>query len=829
MEIINISQNTLSNIKQNNQINLYIKKNNFIKAYSLLKEIISDKKQKTYKQRIIEKTKLYICNYIEKHGIISSKQFLEEFINNYIPELQPCIKEYYITQVKYYEMKENFCKALEKYNFLESDKLYNHLYSDFGQTNYENLKSEYIINFFKTEYDIDINQEQALAIGKTSKNVLLTARAGSGKTRTIAARAIYAIEKEHFTPEEVLILAFNKDAANEIKNRIINTFNYPKCNPELIRTFHSLAHRIVGNTDKELLYNDSNKYSSHKLTNFVESLYHKNGIWDEDFKNKLYSFYKTNDELAFDDEYWDFTTQNEKYTYLKHKTYYTLNGEKVKSYGEKIIANFLFEHNIKYKYENILTQKNRKLYKPDFTIFYNDKKYIWEHWGIDENDNLKQVPEEWTKSWDQYKEEMIWKRNLLQLKKQKNNIKDIIETSIVNSNQGEHSFECYIKQMLENIGIKCEKLSYYEILNKMEKAHKYDVMAEKFVQFIQAAKKAKISPNDIEIKRKTINISEQSKIFIELANKIYKKYDIQLKEENKTDFDNILEQAINIIHKTHGNCEIIIQDKKYKINQLKLIMIDEYQDFSRLFFELIKAIQKYNTDLKLFCVGDDWQAINGFAGSNLIYFTDFTKFFNNSEVSTLTYNYRSGEKIVSFGNDIMKGFGIPAKCYNKQINSQINLHFIDNIEWNPIDDKKYMYDNINTDFFGIHHRYFKLCFDIIKHNPNRSYIIMHRTSYINHYYDLNNFKNALENLLKINNIVADIEVNTIHKFKGMEADNIIILEFNSNYYPLIHPDNEFYYILGRTPQMVLDEERRLLYVALTRAKEKIFLLGEKNA
>jgi superfamily I DNA/RNA helicase len=79
--------------------------------------------------------------------------------------------------------------------------------------------------------------------------------------------------------------------------------------------------------------------------------------------------------------------------------------------------------------------------------------------------------------------------------------------------------------------------------------------------------------------------------------------------------------------------------------------------------------------------------------------------------------------------------------------------------------------------------------------------------------------------LAINHIFSKIETNTIHQFKGREADNVIILGITS-WYPFIHPDNEFYFILGRTPQMVLDEERRLLYVAVTRAKKNIYFVHE---
>ena len=69
-----------------------------------------------------------------------------------------------------------------------------------------------------------------------------------------------------------------------------------------------------------------------------------------------------------------------------------------------------------------------------------------------------------------------------------------------------------------------------------------------------------------------------------------------------------------------------------------------------------------------------------------------------------------------------------------------------------------------------------------------------------------------------------MKVSTIHQFKGSEADVVIILETDEDNFPLIHPDNEFNYVFDRTPQVVLDEERRLFYVAVTRAKEDVYFV-----
>ena len=81
------------------------------------------------------------------------------------------------------------------------------------------------------------------------------------------------------------------------------------------------------------------------------------------------------------------------------------------------------------------------------------------------------------------------------------------------------------------------------------------------------------------------------------------------------------------------------------------------QDFSLLFLQLINSIREYNPDLKIFCVGDDWQAINAFAGSDLKYFYYFEKYVGHSEHLSLLTNYRSAKSIVDVSNDFMDGKG----------------------------------------------------------------------------------------------------------------------------------------------------------------------------
>ena len=792
---------------------------------------------------ILNGTKKYIKELYNDPGYPKCKSKVEEFLNNYSPIYKEQVIQYCIELETFTIIKNKLDSYLTNYDFQEADNIYNKNRDLFDENIYKNKKSVAVKQYFKECLNIDINDEQALSLSSLSKNTLVTARAGSGKTRTIACKAIYAIEKEHIKPDEILLLSFNGNAASEMRQRIINDFKYNKFDKDSAKTFHSLAYNIV-KPQEELLYDDSDKEVKQNLTKFIDKIYSSKEILTESFKNNLYEYYRwTPDNRDDFIKYWAFKNDDEKYTYLRNKKRVTLSREKVKSNGEKWIADFLFEHDIKYKYEKILTcrkylendsNQGLKMYHPDFKIWNSKDQttYIIEHWGIDENDQYKKVPKYWKKTWDEYYKEMLWKRNII------NNAPNIklIETSICDLECGRTNFEKILKNKLELSGISCNKLSKEEIFERIEDNFAND-MAKKFAQFILYAQKENFTPDDIDkkLKNDVFKGNKRCESFVIMANEIYKRYNSKLDEEHRTDFDHILLKATEKIISSHGNCEILLQNKRQKIKDIKMILIDEYQDFSQLFFDMINAILKFNPDIKLYCVGDDWQAINAFAGSNLKFFNDFEKYFPNSGFANLSCNYRSYKNIVESGNQLMKGMGVPSNYINHN-EGKIELYYVDDVNIYKDDGKdidiEFIYDNETTPdqkpFFGIKHRYFKKCIEIISQNPEQSYIMMHRKTTLCNYEELQKFENAIRKYFRKYNIVIDIKVDTVHKFKGMEAENIIILEATDSEFPLIHPDSEIYLIFNRTPQMILDDEKRLFYVALTRARKNIYILAEKS-
>ena len=249
---------------------------------------------------------------------------------------------------------------------------------------------------------------------------------------------------------------------------------------------------------------------------------------------------------------------------------------------------------------------------------------------------------------------------------------------------------------------------------------------------------------------------------------------------------------------------------------LRYLMIDEYQDFSLPFFRLAQALRALYPELRLFAVGDDWQAINRFAGSDVRYFTDFKHFFpKDSTIIPLLTNYRSRRCIVENANRFMLTHydpqALPAKTFQRRRGRITTLR-----------PAKLRYDP--TDLL-------KQLFLLIKRHPRTSFLILHRHNFTTYPgLDLIKLQQALTQLAASEQVLtpaafkSQIRFLTIHKSKGLEADIVVLLEFNRDLLFAPHPHGSLFTVFGDNRAQEAADQARLLYVALTRAKERLYLL-----
>lgn len=725
--------------------------------------------------------------------------------------------------------------------------------------------------FFESRVKINgtpfiLDDEQADAV-LSDRHAIVTARAGSGKTRVLTAKLIDLLVNCGIRDDEVLAFCFNTDAAEEIRRRLSSDCTVDgqpfARDTDIVHTFHAYAKAVLGDKCGRFLVDDKEKIRSQFVKKIINDLRQNNPSFEKELRR-----YFLGDTLKVDRN--KFVSIEHYYQFVRNSRYQTLKGDYVRSIPEKIIADFLFEHGIKYKYErhfylNKVDREHHGLSSEEFAEYsklpngkgetvpdfhLEDYDIIWEHWGI----TGKETPLEkinFTKEvgdYDAYKRTMEWKKAFWNIwcrrltTKQRHrfdfkSVKKLIETNpTFFENGSREDFENRLKVLLESNGVKCIKRSEDEIMRDVWK-HARDNFTKQICQFIDKYQQKFLESNDDFIIKANLIDDGREKAFLRLGYLVYKEYvnilangspDYTEFKEYKLDFNQCLNFAAKIIYSGEYDHSIL---------QLKWILIDEYQDFSELFYNLIKAILSRNPQINLFCVGDDWQAINRFAGSDLKFFLDFKIYFPNSIAFNIGTNYRCENHIVYNAGQFMARAeikGTPQRGFLKDTGTFVEI---------PIDDVKFEDDigeyewlvseggpweqSDRIDRLTVQ-AYIKKCSSIINANPGKKIMILNRKSNF-----LGKELDEIERILKHPKLCKvkspEIHVKTVHRSKGEEADIVILTEVDENSFPIYHPDSNLFNIFGENEFTIMEDEARLYYVALTRAKHSIFILYSKDA
>ena len=302
--------------------------------------------------------------------------------------------------------------------------------------------------------------------------------------------------------------------------------------------------------------------------------------------------------------------------------------------------------------------------------------------------------------------------------------------------------------------------------------------------------------------RKTISYRtyRKEKIFLTLSLNIYLEYQSYLESNNEMDFDDMIIKATNYV-------------EKYGIkNNYKYVIIDEYQDSSYVRFNLINKILK-KTNSKLMVVGDDFQSIYRFTGCDLSLFLDFTKYFDEAKIMKIENTYRNSQELIKIaGSFVMKN----KKQIKKDLHSNKHLDFPISIIY---------YDNIKESFI-------KLIEKIYEEN-HKPIMILGRNNKDVYLIISDKFK-LLDNgvIIYKDNTNIKLYFLTAHKSKGLEEENVIIINLTNDYLGFpnkIKDDKVLRFVSNSFEKYPYSEERRLFYVALTRTKNKVYLLVPRKS
>ena len=685
---------------------------------------------------------------------------------------------------------------------------------------------EYLDNVLKkVDPAINLDDEQRRVVLSDEDYTLVIAGAGAGKTTTVAAKVKYLVEKKGILPEQILVISFTNKAVGELRSKINKALKID-CP---VTTFHKTGYAILRRKDEERKLIVDGGFMFNVISNYLKG----NILENPELVDKLILFFGSYFDAPYEGD-----DLNTFFNYIAKADFSTLRGnmseyteeiiskrtgnrvtiarETLRSSQEVRIANFLYLNNIDYVYEkpypyNILY--SHKPYTPDFTITQEDKVAYIEHFGITEDGRNNRYTSE---ELERYKNAINDKVKLHRKHKT-----DLIYT-FSQYNDGRDLLEHLNEQLIEH-GFKLEERPAKEVFEKIvnTEENRYIANLVKLVcTFIQNFKTNGFSFEKFDsFKYKTNNV--RTKLFLDICEQCYHEYTKRLKEKNAIDFEDMINDSAKIIHEQE------INGKKL---DFKYIIVDEYQDISRQRFNLTKELSNL-CNAKIIAVGDDWQSIYAYAGSDITLFTHFKEAFGYGLELSITKTYRNAQEVI----DIAGGF-------IQKNTSQIKKALVSpkHIQ-NPVVIETYTEDVDRKQYEGKGGKYFligKTVETVIKHilqeNPQSSILLLGRYGF-----DAYNLGRSSDFVYdeKTGNLYSNtfkdkpIEFMTVHRAKGLGYDNVIIINARNEVYGFpsqVQEDPVLKYVVKDDHSIEYAEERRLFYVALTRTKNRVYIVAPKE-
>ena len=635
-----------------------------------------------------------------------------------------------------------------------------------------------------------LDYQQMTCIVKEAYNHLVIAGAGTGKTTTIVGKIKYMLRSGKCKPEDILVLSFTNASASEMNERICKETG---CNI-VASTFHKLGLNIITKVD-----GITPKITQLKLRKFIKEQLQLN-MQNQAYLHML-SMYLYYNRVVAKSEF-EFSTQSEYNEYLQQNPPTTINNEIVKSYGEMDIANFLAQNGIRYIYENPYKYDTRtcehQQYCPDF--YLPDYDMYIEYFGINKDGEVPAyfAGKDGMTATQAYQMSMDWKRE-------------------THSKNGTTMIESYahekfdgvlldkLKERLEEKSVKlCPKTTQELWSNVLsDDVSIIDGVVELFETLINLIKSNGYSIETVRQLNVPSCYSYNNNIIISLIEPIFYAYCAYLNEHGEIDFNDMINKAIQYVNQ-----------QKY-INTYKYVIVDEYQDMAKARFNLLMSLRKSN-NYELFCVGDDWQSIYRFAGSDIGFILNFERYWGPTEISRIETTYRFTQKLIEISGGFVMQNPMQIRKFIKGRPDTFEFPlgeisgYTDNTAIEFLVDKLYDLPKDSTVFFVGRYAFDG---DLLKDNKDLT------LSY-------NNVSGMVE--VKLNQR-KDLKMNfiTAHKSKGLQADYVFIINNKRSrmgFPSKVQDATILNLLLDNCDMYQYAEERRLFYVALTRAKKKAYLV-----
>lgn len=669
-------------------------------------------------------------------------------------------------------------------------------------------------------HSLDAQQRKAVVTDEYSN--LVIAGAGSGKSLAVVGKVKYLVEGKGIDPADILVTSFTRASVSDLARKISDA----GIDGVAAKTFHKIGLEILGEVsvaNENALSRSVQKYLSETLAQ--DSL--QAAAFIEFFGLRHLAECGREADVSAEEHMAalkaaDLRTLKGMVS-CPDENLDTFQGERVKSVEELLIANFLFLNGVEYEYEKAYTaeipedlkEQGRRAYQPDFYLVDYD---IWlEHFGI----NASGRPE-WIKNaveQQKYVDNMKWKREV----HQRCGTKLIESYSYWNEDQ---NLLNKVSELLTRNGVelKPDPVRNAENCRRLLRDRSfYDSIGKLLSTFISLAKSNNESPENIgdrarERYRGNGAMWRRFELFMTFAEPIMKEYTRGLREKNEVDFDDMINLAADKVR------------EKGVPDSYKYIIVDEYQDISKSRLGLILAIRE-KTDAKLMCVGDDWQAIYRFAGSDVTLFTNFERLVGYHEKLRIERTYRNSQQLVDVASRfVLKNPDqIPKNMValpEKSLETPINIV--------GVDDRQSAFLFALNNILSLPNMGGKITVlgrnkaDIGRVFPEE---VPHGSVRIVPASKLHGEAGSADAMIYYRYEGAPseiaIEYRTVHKSKGLEADNVIVANLENSMYGfpnMIEDDPILDLLLADSDNYPFSEERRLFYVAITRTKNSVWLV-----
>lgn len=654
--------------------------------------------------------------------------------------------------------------------------------------------------FFDTVLAYPLDDQQRRSIVSEEQNCLVVSSAGSGKTSSIVGKVEYLIQKKHIKPERILLISYTHKAAAELTERMPH--------PGLRGyTFHKLALDIISAQSKC-------KPSICDNTDAVFVRIYRELAHNADYRKCLVEYFVDYSDLMELDE--DEKSKNVRRLQLGESTdrrYCALfpdmdgNEVHVRSGEEKKICFLLTSLGVDFRYEepyeHQVADERHVQYRPDFSIHYMDggkpcRLYL-EHFGVDEHGMVptwfaKDRGLTYEEANERYNDGITWKRE----------VHKKFGTRLIELSSADFAYDKarqMLKRQLVAAGVPIREVRSDELFDRIlpENSMREKVFIRLTATFATLLKTSCRSMADVAADVAQRGDKRSRFIVGKVLEPVVVRYNEILRSEGKVDFTDLIVGATALCNANGGG-------------NYDCIIVDEFQDISMDRYNFLLALRRGNPQAQLYCVGDDWQSIYRFSGSDMNLFCHFDQYFGKTDLNKIETTYR-------FGNPLVEKSAAFIQRNPAQIRK--NIHPFSSDAKTEIVFREYS----RGDAVGALER-------IVAEIPlGKSVFLLGRYTYDDYLLAKNFRQRRSGNSLFYTICGREVEFLTMHRSKGLEADYVVLLNCNNGSFGFpstIADDPVLGFVMSDSDGYLFGEERRLFYVAMTRAKVRTIVMYDKS-